>query len=380
LKLGVHRDLLLLSAALLTWGIGEGMFFYFQPLYLQQLGADPLMIGSILGGVGLAMTVVHLPAGYLSDRIGRRQLLYAAWIVGTLAAWIMALSRTLPFFVAGSILYGFTNFVLVPLNSYITVSRGNWSVGRTLTLVSAAFNLGAVLGPLLGGWIGAQFGLERTYLVAACIFILSTLLVFFIRAQPVDSDPGISQNGLKAVLTPRFVRYMGILFFVMFTVYLPQPLSQNFLQNERGLDLAQIGTLLSTASLGVVTFNLVLGHLNARVGFIFAQIAMALFALLLWSGEALPWFFMAYFLLGSYRTLRSLGIAQSRALSHGSNMGIAYGLIETAASLAIIFAPPLAGWLYAREPLSIYPVSLGLMAFAMILTLFFMPLRRQDVI
>jgi predicted MFS family arabinose efflux permease len=292
----------------------------------------------------------------------------------------MALSRTLPFFVAGSILYGFTNFVLVPLNSYITVARGNWSVGRTLTLVSAAFNLGAVLGPLLGGWIGSRFGLERTYLVAACIFILSTLLVFFIRAQPVDSDPGISQNGLKTVLTPRFVRYMGILFFVMFTVYLPQPLSQNFLQNERGLDLAQIGTLLSTASLGVVTFNLVLGHLNARVGFIFAQIAMALFALLLWSGEALPWFFMAYFLLGSYRTLRSLGIAQSRALSHGSNMGIAYGLIETAASLAIIFAPPLAGWLYAREPLSIYPVSLGLMAFAMILTLFFMPLRRQDVI
>lgn len=356
------------------------MFFYFQPLYLQQLGADPLMIGTILGSVGLAMTVVHIPSGYLSDRLGRRQLLYAAWIVGTIAAWIMALSRTLPFFVAGSILYGFTNFVLVPLNSYVTAARGNWSVGRTLTLMSATFNLGAVLGPLLGGWVGARYGLERTYLVAACIFIISTFLIFFIRAQPVESSAAIRTNEFRFILTPRFIRFLGILFFVMFTIYLPQPLSQNFLQNQRDLDLAQIGTLLSVTSLGVVSFNLVLGQINARVGFVLAQVAMGFFALLLWLGEALPWFFMAYFLLGSYRTARSLGIAQSRALAQGSNMGIAYGLVETVASLAIIFAPPLAGWLYARDPHSIYPISLSLMVIAMVLTLFYMPLRREEVI
>ena len=44
-------------ASMMVWGIGEGMFYIFQPLYLQQFGADPLMIGGILGGLGLAMTV-----------------------------------------------------------------------------------------------------------------------------------------------------------------------------------------------------------------------------------------------------------------------------------------------------------------------------------
>jgi len=73
------RDLILVSLSLMIWGIGEGMFLFFQPLYLQQLGADPILIGTIIGMVGIAMTISHLPAGYLADRIGRRPLILAAW-------------------------------------------------------------------------------------------------------------------------------------------------------------------------------------------------------------------------------------------------------------------------------------------------------------
>ncbi len=65
----MSRDLILLGFSLMTWGIGEGMFFIFQPLYLQQLGASPVTIGVIFGAAGIAMTVAHIPAGHLADRI-----------------------------------------------------------------------------------------------------------------------------------------------------------------------------------------------------------------------------------------------------------------------------------------------------------------------
>jgi hypothetical protein len=55
------RDLFLVALSLFTWGLGEGMFIFFQPFYLQQLGADPRTIGGILGVVGISMTVAHLP-------------------------------------------------------------------------------------------------------------------------------------------------------------------------------------------------------------------------------------------------------------------------------------------------------------------------------
>ena len=67
----MSRDLLLLTISLSTWGLGEGLFYYFQPIYLQKLGADPLAIGAILGGMGVAMTVAHIPAGFVADRWGR---------------------------------------------------------------------------------------------------------------------------------------------------------------------------------------------------------------------------------------------------------------------------------------------------------------------
>jgi len=74
----MNVELILLSLSLFTWGIGEGMFIYFQPIYLQQLGADTMTITSVFSAFGLAMMVTHIPAGYLADRIGRKPLLVAS--------------------------------------------------------------------------------------------------------------------------------------------------------------------------------------------------------------------------------------------------------------------------------------------------------------
>ena len=49
------------------------------------------MIGAILGAVGIAMTVAHLPAGYISDRIGQRPVMWTSWILGIAATGIMAM-------------------------------------------------------------------------------------------------------------------------------------------------------------------------------------------------------------------------------------------------------------------------------------------------
>ncbi len=142
-------DLILLSVSLFTWGIGEGMFIYFQPIYLQQLGANTMTIASVFSLFGLAMMIAHIPAGYLADRIGRKPLLVAAWTAGVLATGVMALARTLPVFILGMLVYGFTAFVSSPMNSYVTTARGKLSPVRAMTLVSAAYNLGAVLGPII---------------------------------------------------------------------------------------------------------------------------------------------------------------------------------------------------------------------------------------
>jgi len=358
----------------MVWGIGEGMFLMFQPLYLQQLGADPILIGGIIGLTGAAMSIVHLPAGYLSDRLGRRPLLVIAWFTGTLAAWVMAAARSLPVFVAGSVLYAMTAFVTVPMNSYITAARNKLSVGRALTLVSAIYNLGAILGPLLGGWIGNRFGLQRNFLVAAIIFILSSSLITLIHPQPVE--PAATSNGrqrFKQMLTPGFLGFLTLTFLAMLVLYLPQPLTVNFLQDERGLDLTTIGTLLSIRSLGIVVLNLLLGQVEARTGFFLSQVAVAIFTALIWRGQGFPWYAAGFLFMGGFQTARALVYAQARALVQADTMGLGYGMIETALAFTIVLAPPLAGALYTLNPEWIYAVSLPGIALALLLTSILLP-------
>jgi MFS family permease len=372
----MSRDLILIGLALMTWGIGEGMFFYFQPLYLEQLGASPVVIGGILGAVGIAMTVAHVPAGYLADRVGRRPLMWLSWVMGLAAAWIMASARSLPVFVAGLLAYSATAFVMAPMNSYITAARGKLSVGRALTLVSVFYNIGAICGPWLGGQIGNHFGLQQIYRIAAGIFVFSVLIILLIRPQPVEHHL-TAGTPARLKLDKRYLFYLAAVFFTMFAAYQPQPLSPNFLQNQRGLSVENIGQLGSIVGIGVVLLNLALGSLNARLGFLLAQAASGLFALILWQGRGFAWYAIGYFLIGGYRVARTLAAAQTRHLVDQAQMGLAYGITETVSASTIILAPPLAGYIYERNPEMIYILGSVLIGISLLVSARFIPVHRE---
>jgi len=372
----MNRSLLWLGATLFTWGIGEGMFLLFQPIYLQQLGADPIQIGAILGGFGAVMTLAHIPAGYLSDRIGRRPMLIAAWVIGIVATLLMALAKSLPLFIVGMGIYGFTAFVVSPLDSYVTAARGKWSVARAITFISMTFNAGAVLGPITGGWVGDHYGLRTVYFLSTGIFVFSTVIMFFISPQSREHhDP---QNPPASLLTnKRYLELLAILFAVAFATYIPQPFTPNFLRNQHGLSLSVIGELGSIGSLGNTVLNLLFGQFEARTGFILGQVGVAAFALFLWRGTGFGWFAIGYFLLGGFRVLRGLGVAQVRPYVHESQMGLAYGIAETLGSATVLLAPPLAGALYSRDPALMYPVGLVLIAVGLSISLVFTPHSRK---
>ncbi len=368
----MEPTLIWLGAALFTWGIGESMFLLFQPIYLQQLGADPIQIGIILGAFGAVMTIAHIPAGHLSDRIGRRPMIIASWVIGIVATLLMAVARSLPAFVVGVLLYGFTAFVVSPLDSYTTAARGKWSVARAITYGSLTFNAGAVLGPITGGWVGDHYGLRAVYFIAAGIFVVSNVLVQFISAQPRDHvDPVNPPPSL--LKNRRYISFLVIFFAVAFATYVPQPFTPNFLKNQRALSLSVIGQLGSIGYLGNSLLSTVLGRLEARLGFLLGQFGVAAYALLLWRGTGFGWFALGYFLLGGFRALRGLGVAQVRPFVHESQMGLAYGIAETFGSATVLLAPPLAGYLYSLDPALNYPVGLVLIGLGVILTFIFVP-------
>lgn len=366
----MNRNLLFVALALFTWGFGEGMFFNFQPIYLKFLGSDEQQIGLILGAFGAAMAITHVPAGRIADRFGRRPVIFAAWITGLLSTILMALARELPMFVVGMLVYGVTAFVSAPLSSYVTAARGKWPVGTALSLTTATFSGGMVLGPIIGGWIGEHYGLRSVYFVAAGIFVLSVSFILFIEKQPIDyQNPDAPPLDLKK--NTRFISYLGIVAFAIFAMYLSQPLNPNFLEDVRGFSLSNVGVIFAFGALGNSLVAIFLSRWDPYRGFILAQLMTAAFVILMLKGTSLPVIALGYFLLGGFRAGRPLAMAQVRELIHESQMGLTYGITETASAVVFILTPPLAGYIYKMDPMMIYTVSLGLIAVSVMMSIIF---------
>jgi len=135
---GERHDLNLLALSLVVWFLGMGLFMIFQPIYLQELGADPIQIGFIISLSMVVMGFMHIPAGFISDRVSRKTLMILSWAFGCLAALLMALGRNLTVFVLGMLLYSITGSVLTPMNSYISDSKGSWFDNQAYTFISAS--------------------------------------------------------------------------------------------------------------------------------------------------------------------------------------------------------------------------------------------------
>jgi MFS family permease len=371
------RDLKIVSAAMLTWGIGEGMFYIFQPLYIQQLGADPILIGIILGINGLVMSLSQIPSGYLADKIGRRPLMWFSWLSGLVATWIMALSPSLGGFVAGLLLYGLTSSVLAPLNTYIQGARGKWSVGRAVSFISATYSVGGVMGPILGGVIAETFNLRMVYYAAGVLFAVSTLIIFFIKKQPIEDMTILDGDG-HLLRNRSFVSLLAVISLVMLAVTLPQPLTANFLQNQRALPLGRIGQLGSLGALGSVLMMLIFGNLPAGVAMVIGQAGVMLFVLFIWHGGGFIWYGLGYLFLGGYRLCRVMTVALVQPVVREREVGLAFGMVESLSAFAFMIAPVLAGFLYDWRPESIYPIGLLVLILAILLSFLFLDVRRRN--
>lgn len=355
----MNRNLLIVIISLFTWGMGEGLFIYFQPIYLQELGADPVLIGGLLGAMGIAMALAQIPSGILADRIGSRSMMWASWILGTMAAFLMAMARSLPIFSIGLILYGASAFAIAPMNRYITSVRGKFTVGRSLTLVSGLYNLGAVVGPITGGLIAQRFGFRSVYLLASGIFLISTIILLTIEKNPPVHHEDVESTSTKGIARNRvFIAFTAIIFLLMFALYLPQPLTPNFLQNQQGFDRSTIGILGAVGSLGNAVIMLTLGSLRPVAGFMVGQVMVAGFSALFIFGNSPFWFGLGYALFGGFRLCRTMVLAFARPLVHPEETGLAYGILESTNSVAIIIAPVIAGLLYDKSPLLVYRVAL----------------------
>jgi len=137
-----------------------------------------------------------------------------SWFAGVIATWVMALAPNLGVFVVGLLLYGVTSSVMAPLNTYIQSARGKWSVGRAVSFVSAFYNIGGIVGPIIGGLLGELFDLRMVYYGAGVIFTVSALIVLFAKKQPIKTIAPLEGTG-HLLRNKQFLGMLTLIFLVI---------------------------------------------------------------------------------------------------------------------------------------------------------------------
>ncbi len=366
----MNRDTRLVAAALLLWGFGEGLFLYIQPVYIEELGANPVQIGGLLAAMSVVSALTFVPAGMLSDRLPRKWVMWGGWVLGLTGAILAGLARTWRGLIPGLLIYSFSAYCMPVINAYLAHAVGGRNLERTFTTVFASYAAGGLISPSVGGWLAQATTMRAVYFAAAALFTLSALTVLHVSPQPVPSRERRTQPW-RVLLNGHFLPFAGLAWLMFVAMYLGFPLAPNFLADVRGWNVGRIGALGSCQALGMMLLTLLLGRLGDghRVrGLVTGQVLVWSSTLLLLLTGAFPALALAYLLRGAYQGCRSLTQARATVLGGEAERGLLLGTTEMTIAAAQVVAPYLAGWLYATDPTWPWLVSLALIPIAVLLS------------
>ena len=229
--------------------IGFSVLLPGLPYYATRLGASSVQVAYILS-LYAAAQLVFLPAwGWLSDRIGRRPVILIS-LSGTVASFVLlALGQSLATIYLARVLAGLFAASIGTAQAIANdVTRDAERAGG-MGLIGAAFVLGFVLGPPLGGLL-SKIG-PRAPFYGICVLALANLAVAFFRL-PESHPPPKERNwaGLGRTLIPSPLRLLFalhdgcigrylFLFLVLFTAFAAlESMFMLFMDKRFGLDIS----------------------------------------------------------------------------------------------------------------------------------------------
>ena len=361
--------------------IGFGLILPVLPRLLVELTGDTVNQAAIDGGwlafVYAVMQFVCAPLlGNLSDRYGRRPVLLFA--VGALGIdyIVMGFAPTLAWLFLGRTIAGIAGASFTPAYAYVADVSPPDKRAQSFGLISAAFGVGFILGPALGGLLG-QLGTRTPFFAAAALSLVNLVYGTFVLPESLPPEARRPfewrrANPLGTLLQmrkhPVVLGLLGALFLWM-VAHQVMPSTWTFYTKFRfGWSEAMIGASLAAAGVVMAVSQAVLmrvlvkrlgerrtaltGIAVASVGYFGYGIASASWMMFAW----LATWFLGALVMPSTNALMSHRVEKSA-------QGELQGAVASLFGLSSIVGPPLMTQLFGRFSAPDAPVQLPGAAF-----------------
>jgi len=196
--------------------LGFGLIIPLLPYYVKQFGANDLIVGLLSMVYPIGQIFAAPLIGRFSDKVGRKRALLLS-VGGTfLSLLTLGFARSITVILLSRLIDGLTGGNITVAQSYIGDFTDEKTRAKSLGLIGAAFGLGFILGPAIGGFL-SRWGFSVPAFFAAGLSFVNLMNIMFLLP---DSKPAKSSRQvpftfkeLKKTIT---IPHVGSLIFVKF--------------------------------------------------------------------------------------------------------------------------------------------------------------------
>lgn len=352
-----RTQFLVIFLTILLSTIGFGVCIPVLPLYAEQFGASEFVNGLLTGVFALVMFVFAPLWGKLSDRVGRRPVLLFSVLGSAVGYFIMGWAGSLAWLFVARIIDGASGGNIAAAQAYIADISSPESRSKAMGMIGAAFGLGFIIGPAIGG-ILSQWSPHAPFYFVGVLCLVNAVLVYtsLPESLPVERRKSAqAQLPIRELLSHAdssiFVR-VAVSYFVCLAAFsIMTAVFSLFGKHRFGLDEQHIGYIMAAIGvIGVIMQGGVLRRLLPLFGEV--KLARAGFVMLLLSFLLLPLTqgmtsllaVSCLIALGNSLTQPTLNGLASRSVD-AAWQGRAMGLLQSCASLGRGLGPVMGGWL-----------------------------------
>ncbi len=330
--------------------VGFGILIPLLPLYAEDFGASPATIGALFATYSLAQLVFSPIWGRLSDRVGRRPILLITIAGSALGSLMTGLAGGLAVLFVGRLIDGASGASIAVARATVADVAAPEDRARLMGLLGAAFGLGFVIGPAIGG-IATFAGPAAPFFVAAALSALNWAAAWLRVPETLKSTTPAERSAPGARPQGRLLRLI-VVTFVILTGFSAFEATFSLLARTRvgmsdaaiALTFAGIGVLLVGVQAGLV------GTLARKLGELpLVQLGLGVMAggfLLLIIAESTLLLGIALVAIASGQGLATPTLASLIAEAEPANRGLALGWQQSAGGLARVVGPLLGGALF----------------------------------
>jgi DHA1 family tetracycline resistance protein-like MFS transporter len=336
--------------------LGFGIIIPLLPFYAESFGASAFTIGMLATSFSLMQFLFSPVWGRWSDRIGRKPIILVGLMGSCLSYLMLALAGSLSMLFIARIIGGIAGANIPTAQAYIADVTTPENRARGMGMVGAAFGLGFIFGPALGGVL-SRVSPETPMWFASALCLANFVAAWFLLPESRAADATSKNLGRMAAFrhaakNPTLLIVLSLFFLVTLAFAGFESTFAIFSAARFGFTASTIGFVF--AFIGVV-LALVQGVLVGRVVKLIGErrlIPLAIFSIALGIG-LIPFAWSVPTLLGALGVM-ALGMGFNNPaltsmvsrLSDPDDQGGILGLASSLSSLGRVVGPAWGGYLY----------------------------------